>query len=218
MSCFSLPLLFLFINQLYRVKRNLSIFIPLLLFCLMECQQLFQFWRAPLYHGMLKPTVGFKSCDYSSHSWWQIQLYSFKYIQNFWLPHQSLVSILSGENPTVGKIIIAFTLGFLWKKNKPLSFLYTFFLSLLVEAFYSFYICIFIFSCTPQMCCSLPRLPLHSRKKYMFVLNKCSIHSYSAALVWIHSYSSPAPSKTVNLFRRKGWWITIGINSLPLIS
>lgn len=60
-------------------------------------------------------------------------------------------------------------------------------------------------------CCSLPKFPLHSRKEYMFVLNKCSIHSYSTALVWIHSYSSPAPSKTAILFRKRSWCITIGI-------
>lgn len=97
LSCFSLPLLFLFINQLYRVERNLSIFIPLLLFSLMECQELLSFWRASLYHGLLKPTLGFKSCDHSSHSWWQIQLYTHRYIQNFRVPHQSLVSLLSCE-------------------------------------------------------------------------------------------------------------------------
>lgn len=103
------------------------------------------------------------------------------------------------------------------EKNKSLSFLHVFFLSLLVEASYSFFICIFIFSCTPQMCCSLPRLPLHSRKKYMIVLNKCSIHSYSAALVWIHSYSSPAPSQTIILFRKKSYSITTGIKRKPRI-
>lgn len=106
-----------FINQLYRVKRSLSICNPLILFSLMECRRLLYFWRAPLYHGLPKPAMGFRSCDYSSHSRWQVQLYSLKYIPTFWLAHHSpqrnTTVWKTVQIPAVGKIINTFTVGLL---------------------------------------------------------------------------------------------------------
>lgn len=112
--------------------------------------------------------------------------------------------------------------GFPVEKNKSLPSLHVFFPHL--YWWKPLTPCIFAYSFSPvhhkslRGCCSLPRLPLHSREKYMFVLNKCFINSYSTALVGIHSYSSPAPSKTVILFREKSWCITTGMKCLPFIS